>query len=75
MNFLAAIFSACMRLGGTSVAFMEGETSIATMMVARSWGTRTAVAGRAQAATMTIRARMKKRAGMWRRQPGRLGAT
>ncbi len=63
-----------MRVGATSVASMESDTSMAITMVARSRGTLIGLAGWAKAVTMNPRARRKAVAGTCRRQPGRLGA-
>ena len=73
-NALAASWAATMRVGATSVASMERDTSMAMTMVARSRGTLTGRAGWAKAVTMKPRASRKAVAGTWRRHPGRLGA-
>ena len=49
MNAAAACLAASIRVGGTSVASIERDTSRATMTVACSWGTRTSTTGRAAA--------------------------
>src|SRR3954465_7723705 len=45
MKFLAEFLAASNLLGSTSVAIIDSDTSIATMIVARSRGTLTAVVG------------------------------
>ena len=74
-NVAAAARAASSRFGATSVASIERETSIATMTVARSWGTRMSISGRAVATARVTRARTKAAAGACRRHPGRSGAT
>ncbi len=75
MNFLAAALAASNRLGETSRAIMDSDTSTATMMVARSRGTLTDVAGRANPTIISVIMARNRTAATCRRQPGRLGAT
>ena len=74
-NEEAADLAAAIRLGSTSVACMDGETSIAIITVARSCGTRTAVAGRATPNERTVSAMSSSANVRCRRHPGRRGAT
>jgi hypothetical protein len=71
----AAVCAAAMRVGETSVACIESDTSMATMIVARSRGTRVTRVGLATATTRLARASRSAAAGTCRRQPGRAGAT
>jgi hypothetical protein len=71
---LAASWAATIRVGATSVASIDSETSMAITMVARSRGTLICLAGWAKAVTMKPRARRNAVAGTCRRHPGRLGA-
>lgn len=71
----AACWAASNRVGSTSVAPMEADTSNATTTVARSRGTRTSVVGRANPTTSSAIVAQKAAAGMCRRRPGRFGAT
>src|SRR5215210_3851900 len=75
MNVSAAALAARSRVGSTSVASMDRETSMAITIVARSLGTLVALVGWAKAVTRVARARRKAAAGSWRRHPGRRGAT
>src|SRR5918999_5951162 len=54
MNVRAADLAASKRLGATSVAFIDNDTSIATMIGARSRGTFTDAAGRAHPMIITM---------------------
>ncbi len=74
-NFVAASAAASSRLGSTSVAFMESDTSIATSTVARSRGTRMSISGRAVASASRAKAKSMATTGVWRRQPGRRGTS
>ena len=67
--------AAANRLGATSVACIEAETSMASITVACSRGTFTARVGRAKPTTSRLSAARSAAAGRWRRQPGRFGAT
>lgn len=71
----AARWAASKRVGSTSVASMDADTSNATTIVARSRGTCTSVVGRAKPTTSRASVPQKAAAGTWRRQPGRRGAT
>jgi hypothetical protein len=63
-----------MRVGATSVASIDSDTSMAMTMVACSRGTRTGRDGLAKAMAKMVRAMRKATAGTWRRQAGRRGA-
>ena len=54
MNAEAAFWAAASRLGSTSTAVIEPETSIVRMIVASSRGTATAIDGRASATTRAV---------------------
>src|SRR6266545_2737347 len=71
----APCLAASSRLGSTSVADIELETSSAIMTVARSLGTLAWAAGRANASTSTPSITRNTAAGRCRRQPGPRGAT
>jgi hypothetical protein len=62
------------RVGATSVDSIDSETSIASMMVARSSGCFVSTDGRASAADSTSSVRMNATAGTCRRQPRPFGA-
>ena len=55
-NALAACFAASSRVGSTSSAFIERETSIASTTVASSRGTLTTACGRATPTTIAVSA-------------------
>jgi hypothetical protein len=74
-NDLAADSAAAMRVGSTSVACIDRDTSMAIITVARSRGTRTAVEGRATPRESTVSAMSSSAKVRCRRQPGRRGAT
>jgi hypothetical protein len=74
-NSLAADFAAWMRLGATSVASIDSDTSMASMMVARSRGSLVSTDGRARPATRTSSASRKALAAKWRRGPMPRGAS
>ena len=71
----AACLAASIRLGATSVACIELETSTATITVARSRGTCTSAVGFAKPTTSRPSMARNAAAGACRRQPGRRGAT
>src|SRR3954447_5129168 len=75
MNCRAARRAATRRDGLTSVASIDPETSVASMIDARSTGTATVFCGLAAATISTASARAKAAMGACRRQPGRRGAT
>ncbi|WP_345399373.1 hypothetical protein [Nonomuraea salmonea] len=54
---------------------MDADTSNATMIVARSLGTRTSAVGRAKPMTSSANMSSSAAAGTCLRQPGRRGAT
>ncbi len=72
---MAARRTAVIRLGGTSVARMELERSVASTTAARPSGTATVRSGLAKASARAISARAYTTMGAWRRQPGRLVTT
>ena len=74
-KLLPAATAAWSRVGATSVASIEADTSMTSMIVAASWGTRTEWTGSAIDTTRAARARATAAAGTWRRHPGRAGAT
>jgi hypothetical protein len=74
-NSFAAICMAWKRVGATSVASIDSDTSTAITTVARSRGTRTSVLGTASDATRTAIARASSPKATCRRQPGRLGTS
>lgn len=71
----AASFAAASRVGGTSVAIIEPETSIASTTLASSRGTAIVVSGRASATSSAARAASAKNGGRCRRQPGERSTT
>src|SRR5918999_5129165 len=75
MNVRAADLAASNRLGATSLAFIDSDTSMATMIVARSRGTFTDEAGRAHPMIIPMTAPRNSSAATCRRHPGCLGAT
>src|SRR5215831_20278862 len=74
-NDLAPARAASMRLGNTSVAFIDSDTSIAIITVARSRGTFTAAVGCAAPIVSTVSPIISSANVKCRRQPGRRGAT
>src|SRR3982750_2907287 len=72
MNFLAAACEAWMRLGGTSLARIDPDTSIARITVPRDDASVTTAAGRATAMISTVTASSSRGGGRWRRQPAEL---
>ena len=74
-NARTARCAALIRVGSTSVARIDCDTSTASITVAVSRGTWTARAGRANAMTMSTSASSRHAAARWRRHPGRVGAT
>ncbi|CAB4915360.1 unannotated protein [freshwater metagenome] len=74
-NSLAAVFIASNRLGSTSVACIDRDTSSASTTVARSRGTRTSVEGWASDSTNAPSPRTTRPNARCRRQPGRLGTS
>lgn len=71
----AAREAASSRLGSTSVASIDRETSTATTTVARSRGTRTSASGRPAARASSTKDSSSSEAGRWRRQRGRRGTS
>jgi hypothetical protein len=71
----AARLAATSRLGSTSVAVIEPDTSVASTIDARSTGTATVRCGLAAARTRRASARASAAIGAWRRQRGLRGAT
>jgi hypothetical protein len=67
--------AAIRREGGTSVASIEPERSIASTIDACSAGTATLTWGRASAVISAAMASPASSSGAWRRQPGRRGTT
>src|SRR4051812_33545047 len=67
--------AATRREGLTSVASIEPDTSVASMIAARSTGTATVFCGLAAATISTASASANASIGAWRRHPGRRGAT
>ena len=63
------------RSGSTSVACIDSDTSIASITVARSRGTRTPAVGLATPSDSTVSATSSSAKVRCRRQPGRRGAT
>ncbi len=74
-NVLAAALAAWMRVGSTSVASIDSDTSMAIITVARSRGTLTAAAGRATPTDSTLSPISSSAKVRCRRHPGRRGAT
>jgi hypothetical protein len=74
-NSLAASCIASNRVGSTSVACMDNETSTAMTMVARSRGTRTSVLGTARETTSVASPRAATPNARCRRHPGRFGTS
>ena len=74
-NFVAAFCAAPSRDGLTSVALIELEMSLASMIAALLTGTATVRWGRAAAAMSAATAIANTSIGAWRRQPGRRGVT
>ena len=62
-NVFAAIRAASRRVGWTSVAFIERETSMASTIVASSRGTVTVACGRATPTIMSARATSRTSGG------------
>ncbi len=75
MNVFAAACAACNRSGSTSAASIDSDTSMATITVARSRGTRTTLVGWANPTDSTIRATRVTALATCRRQPERFGTT
>ena len=72
---VAACLAASMRVGSTSVACIDSETSMAIITVARSRGTLTSAEGRATPTLSTDMPASSRAKVRCRRQPGRRGAT
>ena len=70
----AAALAASRRVGSTSVAFIEPDTSMASITVASSRGTATTIDGRARPRTRKATAVRYSTGGRWRRHEGRFGA-
>ena len=67
---VAAALAAASRVGSTSVAVIERETSIVSITVASSRGTWSVIDGRARATTRNVIAPRYRAVGTCRRQPG-----
>jgi hypothetical protein len=63
---LAARCAAAIRVGSTSSAFMDPDTSMISMTVASSRGTGTRAIGRAAPSSRAVRARTRRAAGIHR---------
>ncbi len=74
-NCLAASWAAASRLGSTSVARMDCETSIVSITTARLRGMRTSLVGPAIAMVSSTSDATSRMAGRCRQRVGRLGAT
>src|SRR3954471_19193046 len=74
-KLLAARLAAARRVGFTSVAVIDPDTSLASMIDARSIGTATVRCGLAAATISAAIAMRNTSIGRWRRKPGRVGAT
>src|SRR3954469_9388188 len=74
-NSFAAVTAAANRVGATSVASIEPDTSIASITIASLRGTSTLCAGRARPTTSEEMATSSAPATRWRRQPAHLGDT
>ena len=74
MNDWADARAASSRVGETSVARMEPETSRVRMTVASSRGTGTIIVGRASPMSSAAMAARYRTGGRWRRHDGRFGA-
>ncbi len=74
-NDFAAACAAASRVGETSLAFIDSDTSITSMTVARLRGTFAIACGPASATVSTASAAIIAIAGTWRSRPGRFGAT
>src|SRR4029079_12170048 len=74
MNDWADARAASRRVGDTSVARMEPETSRVRMTAASSLGTGPIIVGRASPMRSAEIAARYRTGGRWRRQDGRLGA-
>jgi hypothetical protein len=74
-NCLAAACAAASRVGATSVAFIDSDTSITSITVARLRGTFAMACGPASATVSTASAAISAIAGRCRHRPGRFGAT
>ena len=73
-NWVAAAWAAASRLGSTSVACMDSDTSMTSTTVARLRGTLASAIGPARATVSTANAAISAAAGRCRYQPGRFGA-
>jgi hypothetical protein len=73
-NVRAARWAADRRSGSTSVADIEREWSVTSMIDARSTGTATVFCGLASASTSAASAASASAAGRWRRQAGTVPA-
>ena len=74
-NDFAAACAAASRVGATSVAFIDSDTSITSITVARLRGTFAIACGAASATVSTASAMISATAGTCRTQPGLRGAT
>ena len=74
-NWVAASCAAASRLGATSVASMDSETSMASITVARFRGSLVSAVGPASATVSSTRPTRINAIGTCRQRPGRRGAT
>src|SRR5690349_2131448 len=74
MNDCADARAASSRVGDTSVAFIEPETSIVRITVASSRGTAITIVGRASPMSNAAMAARYSVGARWRRHEGRFGA-
>ncbi len=75
MNALPAAWAACNRVGATSVEFIDSDTSIANITVARLRGTLCCAVGPANATVNPPKATKSSAVGTCRAHPCRFGAT
>jgi len=75
MNALPAAWAACNRVGATSVEFIDSDTSMANITVARLRGTLCWAVGPAKATVNPARATRNNPVGTCRAHPGRRGIT
>ena len=75
ISVLAAFTAASSRVGCTSVACIEPDTSITSITFDRSPGTLIVAWGRAKLNARPVRASRNSAVGRWRRMPGARGTT
>ena len=75
MKPCAAERAASMRLGSTSRASIERDTSLTSTIEACSVGTATVACGRASASASAVSAARNSASGAWRRQDGTRGSS